>query len=75
MLTMAAKKKRAAGRWAKLLIELRRKSGLTQTELGKEAGVTQRAWQSWETGSRHPGGSAVLLLLQILANHGIQAPK
>lgn len=40
--------------------------GLTQQELADKLGVSQNAVARWETGSRHPTGSAVTLLTGLL---------
>ena len=69
---MAPKKRKARGPWAKRLIELRKKRGLTQTELGKLVGVALSTWQQWESGLHKPGGSAALLLLPLLKKHEIE---
>ena len=36
------------------LIERRNKIGLTQVEVAKKAGVSERAYQSYEAGKRQP---------------------
>lgn len=44
------------------LSELRKKAGLTQSELAIRVGVTQMAVSHWESGRRHPGLEALVRL-------------
>ncbi|MCZ8144898.1 helix-turn-helix transcriptional regulator [Flavobacterium sp.] len=45
----------------------RKKLGLTQTEFGEKLGVSMRAVQSWESGTRNMPKSVMVLLSQMLA--------
>jgi DNA-binding transcriptional regulator YiaG len=41
---------------------IRERLGLTAAELAKRLGVTTRAVQHWEAGTREPGGAALKLM-------------
>jgi transcriptional regulator with XRE-family HTH domain len=45
---------------------LRRKKGLTQTELGETIGVSQKAITNYETGRREPGIDIIIKIAQTL---------
>lgn len=40
--------------WAKRVIALRKKLGLTQAEMARQAGVNERTWISWENSQYVP---------------------
>lgn len=62
MSTMAPKRKKKPVGWAKKLIALRKKLGLTQTEAAERIGLSRRAWAGWETNEAKPSAAAVKLL-------------
>lgn len=45
-----------------LVIALRQKLGLNQSDLARRVGVTTATVSHWETGRRNPSGSAAILL-------------
>ena len=51
-----------AGLFAKRLKELRETAGLTQMELARRAGLSQKAVSAWELGQREPLWSHVVAL-------------
>ena len=48
------------------LIERRNKIGLTQVEVAKKAGVSERAYQSYEAGKRQPNVQTAKLIAKVL---------
>jgi WD40 repeat protein/transcriptional regulator with XRE-family HTH domain len=53
-----------------LLLRVRRRTGLSQTELARRAGVSLRSVQSWEGGVSLPGAERLQGLLQALLEAG-----
>ena len=49
------------------LYELRKKSGLSQAELGRKVGVSNKAVSKWENGQAKPGLETVHRLADILS--------
>jgi DNA-binding transcriptional regulator YiaG len=47
--------------------EWRERQGQTRAWVGKQCGVSARTVEAWEQGHRHPGGSALLLLQQLVS--------
>lgn len=43
-------------------IEIRKKTGLSQSQFAKAIGISVNTLKSWEQGQRHPSGSARVLL-------------
>ena len=48
------------------LIERRNKIGLTQVEVAKKAGVSERAYQSYEAGKRQSNVQTAKLIAKVL---------
>lgn len=48
------------------LKEAREKTGLTQVEAAKKAGISERTYQSYEAGKRQPNVQSAKLIAQIL---------
>jgi transcriptional regulator with XRE-family HTH domain len=48
------------------LRELREQAGLTQKQLGQQAGMSERAIAQWERGIREPGWSNIIALAKAL---------
>ena len=48
------------------LIDRRNKIGLTQVEVAKKAGVSERAYQSYEAGKRQPNVQTAKLIAKVL---------
>uniref|UniRef100_UPI003F68C74F helix-turn-helix domain-containing protein n=1 Tax=Streptococcus pluranimalium TaxID=82348 RepID=UPI003F68C74F len=53
-------------KFASRLKDLRKKNGYTQADIAKEIGITQGAYQKWETGSREPSFENLIKLAKIL---------
>lgn len=49
--------------------ELRRRNGLTQTQLGKKIGVTQSMIAAYETGAKTPKPATINRILEALGSH------
>ena len=48
------------------LREIRKKSGLTQTQAAQQVGVTPRAYQYYESGEREPGVRTAIRIAKAL---------
>ncbi|WP_295581817.1 helix-turn-helix domain-containing protein [uncultured Oscillibacter sp.] len=53
--------------FAEHLLELRKKAGLTQTELAPQIGISWRAYQNYERGQREPTLSTLVALADFYA--------
>lgn len=63
---MRMARKQRQSNFATKLIELREAAGLSQTELGKRAGITKQAVSHLERGIREPTWGTVQVLAQAL---------
>lgn len=48
------------------LMEAREKIGLTQVEVAKKAGITERAYQNYEAGERIPKADVAVRIARVL---------
>src|SRR5436853_2129571 len=57
-----------------LVLTLRKKAGLTQVEMAKLVGVTEKAVRNWEGGSVFPSESNLKKLIEIYLCRGVFTP-
>lgn len=64
-----------AGESARLLLEARKRSGLTQAALARKAGIPASVLNAYERGTRQPGGDALISILRAAGFDARLAPR